>query len=301
LPDAILYCSRESHYSVMKAARMYRMEAVEINTLETGEIDVAHLRICLAEGKARGKSAVLNINVGTTVKGAVDNLDGVLDALHDLGYTACHEQGKRNATSKSSETEADLGYFIHIDGALFGLMLPFLKDESFHVPTVSFEKPIGSISVSGHKFIGAPVPCGVVVTRKEHMAKVVSDVEYLNSRDATIMGSRNGHAALYIWYALSQKGIQGLKCDVERCMRNSKLLRQLLVDNGIPCMLNDLSSTVVFERPKDHNFVRKWQLACEKNLAHVVVMPSVSEEKLRAFVDDLMLSRKTTEAASVTA
>jgi hypothetical protein len=26
-----------------------------------------------------------------------------------------------------------------------------------------------------------------------------SDVEYLNSRDATIMGSRNGHAPIYLW------------------------------------------------------------------------------------------------------
>jgi len=28
---------------------------------------------------------------------------------------------------------------------------------------------------------------------------VSSDVEYLNSRDATIMGSRNGHAPIYMW------------------------------------------------------------------------------------------------------
>jgi hypothetical protein len=32
-----------------------------------------------------------------------------------------------------------------------------------------------------------------------------SDVEYLNSRDATIMGSRNGHAPIYLWYTLTRK------------------------------------------------------------------------------------------------
>ena len=291
--DAILYASKESHYSVMKAARMYRMEAVEINTLVTGEIDCNHLKECLAAGKARGKSAVLNINVGTTVKGAVDNLDEVLSILHELGYTACHEEAYK-AAAAAGGSEPNLGYFIHCDGALFGLMLPFLEQSNFvgHVPEVTFDKPIGSISVSGHKFIGAPVPCGVVVTRKEHMKKVVHNVEYLNSRDATIMGSRNGHAALYIWYALSKKGIAGMKLDVELCMRNSKFLRDLLASNGIWCMLNELSSTVVFERPLDHAFVRKWQLACDKNVAHVVVMPSVSEDKLRAFVEDLLQSRR---------
>jgi len=63
-----------------------------------------------------------------------------------------------------------------------------------------FTRPIGSISVSGHKFIGAPVPCGVVMTRMSHITKLSNDIEYLNSKDATIMGSRNGHAAVYMWY-----------------------------------------------------------------------------------------------------
>ena len=41
--------------------------------------------------------------------------------------------------------------------------MPFIKQ----APLVSFKKPIGSVSVSGHKFIGAPVPCGVVITRQK--------------------------------------------------------------------------------------------------------------------------------------
>ncbi|XP_040862759.1 serine decarboxylase 1-like [Glycine max] len=38
-PNGILYASQESHYSVFKAARMYIMECVKINTLWSGEID----------------------------------------------------------------------------------------------------------------------------------------------------------------------------------------------------------------------------------------------------------------------
>lgn len=34
---------------------------------------------------------------------------------------------------------------------------------------VTFKKPIGSVSVSGHKFVGAPVPCGVVITRMRYV------------------------------------------------------------------------------------------------------------------------------------
>ena len=147
---------------------------------------------------------------------------------------------------------------------------------------VTFKKPIGSVSVSGHKFIGAPVPCGVVITRQRYIDALSSNVEYLNSRcaflseagtglalaesgstgvqyrsfglsrscgisgwdtdiglnqalinkllvapcrDATIMGSRNGHAPIYMWYTLTRKGYQGMRKDVERCLRNAHLLK----------------------------------------------------------------------------
>lgn len=100
--------------------------------------------------------------------------------------------------------------------------IPFVQT---HAPMVSFRKPVGSISVSGHKFIGSPVPCGVVMTRQKHIMALSSNVEYLNSRDATIMGSRNGHAPIYLWYMLTKKGYSGIRKDVEKCLRNAHVLK----------------------------------------------------------------------------
>ena len=60
------------------------------------------------------------------------------------------------------------------------------------------------------------------------MPRLCSDVEYLNSRDATIMGSRNGHAPIYMWYTLTRKGYEGMRKDVERCLRNAHLLKARL-------------------------------------------------------------------------
>lgn len=267
LPDGILYASADSHYSVFKAARMYRMPCIKVKTLETGEIDYEDLAMHLAANK--DKPAILNVNIGTTVKGAVDDLDRVLDILKDNGFT-------------------EERFFIHCDGALFGMMMPFLKQDA---PMVTFRKPIGSVSVSGHKFVGAPVPCGVVITRFKYVMALSSDVEYLNSRDATIMGSRNGHAPIYLWYTLTRKGYEGMRRDVEKCMRNSHVLKDMLVSAGIKTMLNELSNTVVFERPLEEAFVRKWQLACENDIAHVVVMPNITVTKLEEFVQDLVQSR----------
>mmetsp|Transcript_41044 Transcript_41044/g.98951 ORF Transcript_41044/g.98951 Transcript_41044/m.98951 type:complete len:488 (-) Transcript_41044:266-1729(-) len=266
-PDGILYTSQETHYSIFKAARYYRMQCEAIPTLPMGEIDYEQLARRLE--KNRDKPAIINVNIGTTVKGAVDNLDRILEILQTL------EIPKEN-------------YHIHCDGALFALMMPFVKGGS----ELSFEKPIDSIAVSGHKMLGCPMPCGIALCRKEHVEKVEQHIDYLNSVDTTIMGSRNGQAALYMWYSLRKKGLDGIERDVRHCMDTAKYLRDKLTEAGIQCRLNDLSSTVVLERPMDDNFIKRWQLACEEDIAHVVVMPNITISKIDRFVSELSESRE---------
>jgi len=262
-PDGILYTSQETHYSIFKAAKYYRMDAKSIPTLPMGEIDYDALEAEISRNL--DKPVIMNVNIGTTVKGAVDNLDRILRILHTLGIP--RER-----------------FHIHCDGALFAMMMPFVD----YAPEISFEKPIDSIAVSGHKMLGCPMPCGIAIARKQHVKKVEQHIDYLNSVDTTIMGSRNGQAPLYIWYSLRKKGLKGIKRDVEHCMENARYLRDKLSDKGITCRLNDLSSTVVLERPMDDSLIKRWQLACEQDIAHVVVMPNVTRPKIDQFVDELV-------------
>ena len=74
----------------------------QVNTLASGEINYEELEQRLRENSAR--PAIINVNIGTTVKGAVDDLDKVLSILERTGY---------------SEDR----FYIHCDGALFGLMV----------------------------------------------------------------------------------------------------------------------------------------------------------------------------------
>lgn len=265
-PDGILYTSQETHYSVFKAARYYRMECKSIPTLPMGEIDYDILQEAIQEN--RDRPVILNVNIGTTVKGAVDNLDRILRMLKQLQIP--REQ-----------------FYIHCDGALFALMMPFVE----FAPEVSFRKPIDSIAVSGHKMLGCPMPCGVALSRKEHVQNLEQHIDYLNSVDTTIMGSRNGQAALYLWYSLRKKGIAGIKRDVVHCMDTARYLQNKLKDEGFTARLNDLSSTVVLERPLDEDLIKRWQLACEEDIAHVVVMPNVTKYKIDRFVEELMECR----------
>ena len=65
--------------------------------------------------------------------------------------------------------------------------------------------------------------------------------------------------------------LQGLPCrrgsasaDAACAMPNIPCSVQAMLERaGVRVMLNELSSTVVFERPTEEAFVRKWQLACQ--------------------------------------
>ncbi|KAG4907971.1 hypothetical protein JHK82_056620 [Glycine max] len=119
------------------------MKCVKISKLTSGEIDCANLRNLVLAHK--DKPAIINLNIGTTMKGAIDDLDLVIQTLEGCGFTRDR-------------------FYIHCDGALFGMMLPFVKQTL----RITFKKPIGSVTISGHKFLGCPIPCGVVITHLEY-------------------------------------------------------------------------------------------------------------------------------------
>lgn len=61
------------------------MPTISISTLKTGEINYDELEQQLEKNK--DKPAIINCNVGTTVKGAVDNIDKILASLKKTGYS----------------------------------------------------------------------------------------------------------------------------------------------------------------------------------------------------------------------
>lgn len=71
-------------------------------------------------------------------------------------------------------------------------------------------------------------------------------------------------------------------------METARYLRDKITHAGLSCRLNDLSCTVVLERPLDDALVKRWQLACEEDIAHVVVMPNVTVTKIDKFVEELV-------------
>lgn len=259
-PGAVLYYSTHAHYSVAKAGRLLMMPKQIVPSQANGEFDYAALEKAIAAN--RNKPVVINATIGTTVTGATDDIDKIIAIL------------KRQHITK---------FYIHCDAALSGMVLPFVAG----APQITFSKPIGSVSVSGHKYIGAPYPCGIVVARRKNVERIQTKVEYIGAIDATIGGSRNGQAPLYLWYAIKTRGARGgFAKEVATCISNAKYLYDQLKQMGVPCFMNDYSITVVFDEPSEA-LVRRWSLARQGGRAHVVVMPHATRTKIDAFLAEL--------------
>ena len=198
--------------------------------------------------------------MGTTFTGAIDDIEQILNVL---------------------EMKQVSQFYIHVDGALGGMLLPYLRSH-----WIDFHKPISSVSISGHKFIGSPFPCGIVITKKHLVEALTSDIEYIGAQDMTIGGSRNGHTSLCLWHEISKRR-SNFGLEVTDCVAKAEHLYTQLKLRDFNPFLNPYSNTVVFKKPCD-NLVKKYQLAVRGDYAHAIIMQNHYIEFLDYFVEELV-------------
>ena len=257
-PNGMFYFSEETHYSVLKNVRVLNARHIMIRRQDNGEIDYDDLRDMIRVN--RDLPVVIMANVGTTMRGAVDNIPRIREILTDLAIT---------------------NSYIHADAALSGMILPFVDDPQPY----GFDAGIDSVSVSGHKMIGAPLPCGVVLTRRPYVERVGRAIEYVGVEDTTLSGSRSAFAPLLLWHAMARLGDAGFRRLVAGALETAEYAVGQFNERGIPAWRHRNSVTVVFPRPAPQVF-RKWQMAPEGEITHIITMPHVTHEMIDELVDD---------------
>ncbi|WP_051970003.1 PLP-dependent aminotransferase family protein [Kitasatospora azatica] len=282
----------------------------------TGEIDTDALAVLVEFFAAKGHPIFVSLNLGSTFKGAHDDVRGVCERLlpifeqHGLVRAA---DGRR-------------GFWIHVDGALGAGYLPFLRmagaDPARFGWTPDTELPefdfgitlptresgeldmVSSIAMSGHKWPGAPWPCGIYMTKVKYQVAPPSQPEYTGAPDTTFAGSRNGFSPLVLWDHLSRHSYQD---QVDRIRRSQQLaayleqqLRLLELEKGIDLWpaRTPGAITVRFRKPSPE-LVAKWSLSSQdvlttpgdettrRSYVHVFLMSSVDRTKLDALLADL--------------
>ena len=262
-PDGVVYFSQDTHYSAVKILSVLKARNIMIRSQESGEIDYDDLYETIRIN--RSTPVIFLANIGTTMKGAVDDVSRVRGILDDLAVTS---------------------YYIHADAALSGMILPFVDEPQ----PFGFDAGFDSVAISGHKMIGSPLPCGIALTRREYVARIARAIEYVGVLDTTLTGSRSAFTPLMMWYAFERHGMDGFRRIVAECLETAEYAVRRFNDSGIPAWRNRNSVTVVFPRPSDE-VVRRWQIAPYGDIAHLITMPQITRDTIDVVVDDCLAER----------
>ena len=258
-PHGMVYYSEATHYSIQKNLHLLNMSSIVIRTQENGEMDYEDLGNTIRLN--RHKPVIILANIGTTMTEARDDVRHIKSILKGMAIQ---------------------NHYIHCDGALSGSYSAFLEPR----PPFDFQDGADSIAISGHKFIGCPIPSGVVVAKKSYRDRIARGISYIGSLDTTISGSRNGLSPLFLWYSLKTLGTEGLRQRLQHSLSVAAYTEKSLNALGIKCWRNPSAITVVFDAPV--KTVRdKWQLATENGVSHIICMPNVSREQIDEFIRDI--------------
>ncbi len=266
-PNGTLYYSKDTHYSVAKIVKLLRIKSTLVESQFNGEMDYADLIKKIKHDNE--KHPIIFANIGTTVRGAIDNIAIIQQSIKELGIER-------------------KDYYLHADAALSGMILPFVDNPQ----PFNFADGIDSIGVSGHKMIGSPIPCGIVVAKKKNVDRISVEIDYISAHDKTISGSRNGHTPLMLWEAIRSHSWDEWQRRIERSLNMAQYAVDRFQSAGIDAWRNKNSITVVFPCPSEAVW-KKHCLATSGDIAHLIATAHhLDSSKIDALIDDVITDLK---------
>ncbi|MEU7203948.1 histidine decarboxylase [Streptomyces sp. NPDC045470] len=267
-PDAVLYASEQAHYSIPKIARLLRMDHEPVAAQPDATLDPDALHCALRRNRER--SALVVATIGTTGQGAVDDLPAIRRALDTAGTT---------------------GHHLHCDAAFGGLIAalgPLPRPWNFC-------DGADSIAISGHKMIGSPIPCGIVLARPAHVDAVRAPGAAVGTDDDTISGSRDALSPVLLWRELRRLGRQGLRERIHDCVRTADYATERLRGCGSHPSHLPGTNTVLFDAPEPE-VSRQWNLLAVDGRAHLITMPHVTPRHIDRLCADIVEGRPSPSA-----
>jgi aromatic-L-amino-acid/L-tryptophan decarboxylase len=206
----VVYCSAESHSSVLKAALLAgfgreRVRAIPVDSAFA--LDALALRKSLAADKSQGLvPCVLVATTGTTGSTALDPVEAMADLAGEYGG------------------------WLHVDAAMAGsaMILPECRWMWAGIEGAD------SIVLNPHKWLGAVFDYSLYYVRDvEHLVRVMStnpsylrtpvDEQAVNLRDWNIPLGRR-FRALKLWALIRSEGVAGLQARLRRDLENARWL-----------------------------------------------------------------------------
>lgn len=351
--EPIIFYSEDVHYSVVKAVRLLEIKTFsqvgnalypgqcpindgewpvevpshnyDVDNPLSGTVKVDDLEKLVRFFVDKGHPPIIVANVGTTWKGAYDDVPAINQMLEDLGKDfpwlwerPVHYDGGGNG-SRDGGVDIRRGFWLHVDGALGAPFLPFIETAhnqgkiAHRGPIFDFRnRAVMSIGCSMHKWIGGPWPSGIYMTRTKYQLLPPDDPGLIGSADTTLGGSRSGFSPMIFWDYFSRMSHDD---NVEKALQTDHRAEYLLdALKALETRLQDhfddpnidlwiarsrLALTVRF-RLVNPTINYRWTLdqerlsvpisemeMQERSYSHVFLMHSVTVERIDALVEDI--------------
>lgn len=283
---------------------------LEVPSDDNGAVYIPALEKLVEFYASKGHPILICFNYGSTFKGAYDDVHGAMKKLTPI--LKKHGLYERTLTYENDITETRTGYWIHVDGALGAAYMNFYRQsplskkevdgERIAIPEFDFSVPeVHSISMSGHKWIGIPWPCGIFMSKVKYQLCPVDDPNYIGSPDTTFSGSRNGLSPILIWDFLARNSVEDL---IERIKHAEKLCMYMMErfeeiqkahpDIDIWPEHSPTALTIRFRKASDE-MTFKYSLSGEdlyvdgelREYSHIYFMENITEELIDQFVEDM--------------
>ncbi len=274
-PQGRLYFSSSTHYSVPKYVRLVDnkqnpesnvniFKNTEIESNIDGTINAEKLIQEIVSNYSKDKTpAILVLNWGTTVVGAVDNVKYITDKLNELG----------------------IPHYVHLDAALFG----GIPKNQTNAPSIKDLDSLGvdSVSISLHKYIGSNMTNGVLICKKDILKRKNNlQIEYIGQEDPTYLGSRSV-LPLTTYYKMLKLYERTFSEEYEN---NIEFFKKCADEKGLPYEIIG-NSNIIVVNIYNSDIQHKYQLATfgENNeKAHIILFPYHKKEVIMELVDDLV-------------
>lgn len=230
-----IYCSREAHYSVVRAAEAAGLGSDAVRRIgidELRRLDVDELERAIEADLEQGVSPVAVVaNGGTTLSGAVDPLAAVADVCRRLGV------------------------WLHIDGA-YGL--PAAATELAGDLFEGLERA-DSATLDAHKWLGVQKSCSVVMVREAggleetfgHEESYLRRDQVRNAVERTLEYSRP-FRSLKLWLAFRVHGAAAYRVAIERTLGLAMTLVEAIdAETELELLTRPMLSTVCFRHRPD--------------------------------------------------
>jgi histidine decarboxylase len=239
----VLVMSSHTHYSSHKAAQQLGLPLRLVAGTSEGVLDIVefekaikNIRLTMPE-----RPILVHVTAGTTQTGAFDDLVAVRDILQRVVGDA-------------------VPHSTHLDAALMGAVLPIVRPWGDR--NVFQDLGVKTLAISGHKFFGSTVICGICLTTQSFLDECFGDnatiVGYIGDlHDITPSGSRSGFSVLSFHNTLCTLDMHTdrsrLKRVVQQCYRNREMfidaMKAIVGPSNVICPPHSLN--VCFPRPDD--------------------------------------------------